>query len=151
MMTVWAGRLTPQASVAVQTRTWMLPSAKSAWTESKGAWVELSPQDVLQMLGRAGRPQYDTFGEGIIIRCEHYRVQSQHSDCQPTCSSAATQLEAVGSRAKDPEKGAWVELSPQDVLQMLGRAGRPQYDTFGEGIMLISCDSIGSCWFKSER
>ena len=33
----------------------------------KGAWVELSPQDVMQMLGRAGRPQYDSFGEGIII------------------------------------------------------------------------------------
>ncbi|ORX68028.1 Sec63-domain-containing protein [Linderina pennispora] len=26
------------------------------------------------------------------------------------------------------------QLSPQDVLQMLGRAGRPQYDTFGEGL-----------------
>ncbi|GBP96189.1 Putative U5 small nuclear ribonucleoprotein 200 kDa helicase [Eumeta japonica] len=30
------------------------------------------------------------------------------------------------------EKGRWVELSALDVLQMLGRAGRPQYDTKGE-------------------
>lgn len=33
----------------------------------KGMWDELSPQDVMQMMGRAGRPQYDSFGEGIII------------------------------------------------------------------------------------
>ena len=41
-----------------------------------------------------------------------------------------------GTTVYSPEKGAWVELSPQDVLQMLGRAGRPQYDTFGEGIII---------------
>ena len=33
----------------------------------KGGWDELSPQDAMQMMGRAGRPQYDSFGEGIII------------------------------------------------------------------------------------
>jgi len=38
-----------------------------------------------------------------------------------------------GTQIYNPEKGRWVELSSQDVLQMLGRAGRPQYDTFGEG------------------
>ncbi|KAL9092972.1 MAG: hypothetical protein Q9159_000596 [Coniocarpon cinnabarinum] len=43
-----------------------------------------------------------------------------------------------GTTVYSPEKGSWVELSPQDVLQMLGRAGRPQYDTFGEGIMITT-------------
>ncbi|KAL2004915.1 hypothetical protein VTN00DRAFT_2765 [Thermoascus crustaceus] len=43
-----------------------------------------------------------------------------------------------GTQVYSPEKGSWVELSPQDVLQMLGRAGRPQYDTFGEGIIITS-------------
>ncbi|THV03589.1 P-loop containing nucleoside triphosphate hydrolase protein [Dendrothele bispora CBS 962.96] len=33
-----------------------------------------------------------------------------------------------GTQIYNPEKGRWVELSSQDVLQMLGRAGRPQYD-----------------------
>ncbi|CAZ85684.1 unnamed protein product [Tuber melanosporum] len=41
-----------------------------------------------------------------------------------------------GTQVYSPEKGDWVELSPQDVLQMLGRAGRPQYDTYGEGIII---------------
>ncbi|KAL8756676.1 MAG: hypothetical protein Q9199_002760 [Rusavskia elegans] len=43
-----------------------------------------------------------------------------------------------GTQIYSPEKGSWVELSPQDVLQMLGRAGRPQYDTFGEGIIITT-------------
>ena len=38
----------------------------------------------------------------------------------------------------NPEKGRWVELGALDVMQMLGRAGRPQYDTKGEGILLTS-------------
>ncbi|KAL6248740.1 Pre-mRNA-splicing helicase BRR2 [Rhinocladiella similis] len=43
-----------------------------------------------------------------------------------------------GTQVYSPEKGSWVELSPQDVLQMLGRAGRPQYDVYGEGIIITS-------------
>jgi pre-mRNA-splicing helicase BRR2 len=37
-----------------------------------------------------------------------------------------------------PEKGSWVELSPQDLLQMFGRAGRPQFDTYGEAILITN-------------
>lgn len=43
-----------------------------------------------------------------------------------------------GTQIYNPEKGRWTELSPQDVLQMLGRAGRPQYDTHGEGIIITN-------------
>ena len=30
-----------------------------------------------------------------------------------------------GTQVYDPSKGGHVELSPQDVMQMIGRAGRP--------------------------
>jgi pre-mRNA-splicing helicase BRR2 len=43
-----------------------------------------------------------------------------------------------GTQIYNPEKGRWVELSHQDVLQMLGRAGRPQFDTVGEGIIITN-------------
>ena len=41
-----------------------------------------------------------------------------------------------GTQMYNPEKGGWDELSFQDVMQMMGRAGRPQFDTFGEGIII---------------
>ena len=43
-----------------------------------------------------------------------------------------------GTQVYSPEKGRWTELGALDVMQMLGRAGRPQYDTLGEGILLTS-------------
>lgn len=43
-----------------------------------------------------------------------------------------------GTQVYNPEKGRWTELSALDVLQMLGRAGRPQYDTKGEGILITN-------------
>ncbi|KAI5746607.1 hypothetical protein M8J77_005420 [Diaphorina citri] len=43
-----------------------------------------------------------------------------------------------GTQIYNPEKGRWVELGALDVLQMLGRAGRPQYDTKGEGVLITN-------------
>ena len=43
-----------------------------------------------------------------------------------------------GTQVYSPEKGDWMELSHLDVMQMLGRAGRPQYDKSGEGIIITS-------------
>jgi pre-mRNA-splicing helicase BRR2 len=43
-----------------------------------------------------------------------------------------------GTQVYNPEKSDWDELSPMDVMQMMGRAGRPQFDTHGEGIILTT-------------
>jgi len=43
-----------------------------------------------------------------------------------------------GTQIYNPEKGRWVELSPLDVMQMIGRAGRPRYDNLGQGIVITS-------------
>ena len=47
-----------------------------------------------------------------------------------------------GTQVYSPEQGRWIELSPQDMLQMLGRAGRPQFDTFGEGIIITTHNEL---------
>ncbi|CDP15558.1 unnamed protein product [Coffea canephora] len=41
-----------------------------------------------------------------------------------------------GTQRYNPEKGAWTELSHVDVMQMLGHAGRPQHDSYGEGVII---------------
>ncbi|KAH3683929.1 hypothetical protein WICPIJ_005129 [Wickerhamomyces pijperi] len=47
-----------------------------------------------------------------------------------------------GTEVYSPVKGDWTQLSPQDILQMLGRAGRPRYDESGEGIIITSQSEI---------
>ena len=47
-----------------------------------------------------------------------------------------------GTQVYDPTKGSWVELSMMDVMQMLGRAGRPGFmgraDEHGNGIIITT-------------
>jgi len=47
-----------------------------------------------------------------------------------------------GTQIYNPEKGRWVELSPLDVMQMIGRAGRPRFDKKGTGIILTSHNEL---------
>ena len=47
-----------------------------------------------------------------------------------------------GTDVYSPEQSNWVRLSPQDILQMLGRAGRPRYDTHGDGIIITNQTDI---------
>lgn len=63
--------------------------------------MELGALDVMQMLGRAGRPQYDTKGEGILIT-SHSELQyylslmnqqvSTHFSFQVSCILAGTAI-----------------------------------------------------------
>ena len=41
-----------------------------------------------------------------------------------------------GTQLYNPEKGTFVDLGVLDVMQIFGRAGRPQFDVAGEGIIV---------------
>jgi pre-mRNA-splicing helicase BRR2 len=47
-----------------------------------------------------------------------------------------------GTQIYSPEKGKWIELSTQDIFQMMGRAGRPNLDTSGEGIIITGYNEL---------
>ncbi|KAG0171135.1 hypothetical protein DFQ28_003899 [Apophysomyces sp. BC1034] len=47
-----------------------------------------------------------------------------------------------GTQVYDSQKGSFVDLSILDVLQIFGRAGRPQYETHGVGYILTTQDKI---------
>ncbi|XP_066288135.1 activating signal cointegrator 1 complex subunit 3-like [Branchiostoma lanceolatum] len=47
-----------------------------------------------------------------------------------------------GTQIYDAKRGSFVDLSILDVMQIFGRAGRPQYDTFGEGVILTTHDKL---------
>ncbi|KAK1444244.1 BRR2 [Babesia gibsoni] len=47
-----------------------------------------------------------------------------------------------GTQVYSPEEGCWTELCPLSVQQMMGRAGRPQFDKEGKGIIVTAHDKL---------
>ncbi|XP_050379201.1 DExH-box ATP-dependent RNA helicase DExH14 [Argentina anserina] len=47
-----------------------------------------------------------------------------------------------GTQLYDPKAGGWRDLGMLDVMQIFGRAGRPQFDKSGEGIIITSHDKL---------
>ncbi|EFJ17505.1 hypothetical protein SELMODRAFT_178863 [Selaginella moellendorffii] len=47
-----------------------------------------------------------------------------------------------GTQLYDPKAGGWRELGILDVMQIFGRAGRPQFDSSGEGIIITTHDKL---------
>ena len=47
-----------------------------------------------------------------------------------------------GTSLYAPDKGGFVDLGMLDVQQIFGRAGRPQFDTSGEGIIITTQDKL---------
>ena len=47
-----------------------------------------------------------------------------------------------GTQIYDAKKGSFVDIGILDVMQIFGRAGRPQFDTFGEGHIITTHDLL---------
>ncbi|RVE62284.1 hypothetical protein OJAV_G00155540 [Oryzias javanicus] len=47
-----------------------------------------------------------------------------------------------GTQIYDAKRGAFVDLGILDVMQIFGRAGRPQFDRFGEGTIITTHDKL---------
>jgi activating signal cointegrator complex subunit 3 len=47
-----------------------------------------------------------------------------------------------GTQIYDSKKGSFVDIGILDVLQIFGRAGRPQFDQFGEGTIITTHEKL---------
>lgn len=47
-----------------------------------------------------------------------------------------------GTQVYDPKRGGFVDLGISDVIQIFGRAGRPQFEQVGTGILCTSSDRL---------
>lgn len=47
-----------------------------------------------------------------------------------------------GTQIYDAKRGAMVDLGILDVMQIFGRAGRPQFDKYGEGTIITTHDKL---------
>ena len=48
----------------------------------------------------------------------------------------------LGTEYYDASKGEFVDIGILDVFQIFGRAGRPQFDTSGHGIIITAQDKL---------
>lgn len=49
----------------------------------------------------------------------------------------------MGTEVYDAQRGGFVQLGMLDVMQIFGRAGRPQFDTEGEGTIITAHEHLG--------
>jgi len=84
----------------------------------------------------AGLPRTDRKLIEDLFADKHIQVLVSTSTLAWGVNLPAQTVIIKGTQVYKPEKGQWDELSPMDMLQMLGRAGRPQYDKTGHGIVI---------------
>lgn len=86
----------------------------------------------------AGLTRVDrTLVEDLFADC-HIQVLVSTSTLAWGVNLPAHTVIIKGTQVYNPDKGRWVELGALDIMQMMGRAGRIQYDTKGEGILITN-------------
>lgn len=53
-----------------------------------------------------------------------------------------------GTEMYDPERGGFVDIGMLDVLQIFGRAGRPQYDNTGHAVLITAHENLNNYLMK---
>lgn len=86
----------------------------------------------------AGMTKVDRILVEDLFKDRHIQVLVSTSTLAWGVNLPAHTVIIKGTQVYNAEKGRWVELSALDVMQMMGRAGRPQFDTKGEGVMITN-------------
>uniref|UniRef100_A0A7S1KPB1 RNA helicase n=1 Tax=Percolomonas cosmopolitus TaxID=63605 RepID=A0A7S1KPB1_9EUKA len=86
----------------------------------------------------AGLTKSDRAWVEDLMADKHIKVLCSTATLAWGVNLPATLVVIKGTQVYNPEKGAWEELSALDVMQMMGRAGRPQYDSVGYGTIITT-------------
>lgn len=86
----------------------------------------------------AGLPRVDRSLVEELFAAGHIKVLVSTATLAWGVNLPAHAVIIRGTQVYSPARGRWVELSPMDVMQMMGRAGRPQFDTHGEGFIITT-------------
>lgn len=90
----------------------------------------------------AGLPRPDRTLVEDLFAGRHLQVLVSTSTLAWGVNLPAAAVIIKGTQCYKPEMGEFQELGSMDILQMLGRAGRPQYDRTGEGIVITLKDNL---------
>jgi len=109
---------------------------EEAETTGMEALKELLPAGI--GIHHAGMTRDDRSLVEDLFREEHIRILVSTATLAYGVNLPAHAVIVKGTQIYNPQKGKWVEISMQDIMQMFGRAGRPNYDTTGEAYLITS-------------
>ncbi|CDK26415.1 unnamed protein product [Kuraishia capsulata CBS 1993] len=112
-----------------------------------------------EMNKNRGKDVRDLFPHGFgvhhagMLRSDRHLVEKMFTEgaikvlcCTATLAWGVNLPAAVvivkGTQIYDAKKGGFVDLGISDVIQIFGRAGRPQFEKFGTGILCTSSDRL---------
>ena len=92
----------------------------------------------------AGLIRYDRSTTEDLFRQGNIRVLVCTSTLAWGVNLPAHTVIIRGTQIYDPKHGGFVSMSVLDVMQIFGRAGRPQYDTSGHGVIISDHSQVAN-------